>query len=248
LTCCFKKSRCIFIIGIEKKRYRTGFSNMALNSLSDKLVKQISEAAEIMRRGGIVAYPTDTVYGLGADAFNTDGVEKVYRIKQRPYTMPLPVLLADKAQAASLAASISGFAGCLMEKFWPGGLTLVLEADASLPACITGGGDKIAVRVPDHIVPVTLVRELGKPIVGTSANISSYPSVVTAEEVAQQLGNEVDIIIDAGRCPGGLESTVADVTGQSPIILRQGAIPEEEIMKTYREYINGAGESENSIR
>ena len=221
---------------------------MSFNSLYDKVVKQIGEAVEIMKKGGIVAYPTDTVYGLGADAFNTDAVEKVYRIKQRPFNMPLPVLLSDEAQAASVAVAISGFAGFLMKRFWPGGLTLVLTADASLPACITGGGNKVAVRVPDHIIPVTLIRELGKPVVGTSANISNYPSVATAEEVAEQLGNDVDLIIDGGRCPGGLESTVVDVTGQSPVVLRQGAVPEERIMKAYREYLNGAGEGEYSVR
>jgi L-threonylcarbamoyladenylate synthase len=210
-----------------------------LNPLSDLVVKQIDEAVEIMRKGGVVAFPTDTVYGLGADALNASAVEKVFKIKQRLYNLPLPVLLADESQAASVAVSISEFARCLMKKFWPGGLTLVLNGGASLPELITGGGDKVAVRVPDHIIPVTLISKLGKPVVGTSANVSNNPSVITAEEVKKQLGDDIGLIIDGGRCPGGLESTVVDVTGEYSVVLRQGAIAEEEIMQVYREYNEG---------
>jgi len=210
-----------------------------LNSLSDQVVRQIDQAVEIMRQGGVVVFPTDTVYGLGADAFNTHAVEKVFKIKQRPFSLPLPVLLADESQTATVAVAISEFARRLMKRFWPGGLTLVLNGGASLPELITGGGDKIAVRVPDHIIPVTLISRLGKPVVGTSANVSNSPSVATAEDVEKQLGADVDLIIDGGRCPGSLESTVVDVTGQSPIVLRQGAIAEAEIMRIYEEYNKG---------
>ena len=114
----------------------------------------------------------------------------------------------------------------------------MLPKKDTLPDIVTAGSNKVAVRIPDHVVPISLIRGLGKPIVGTSANISDKPSPVTAEGAEQQLGRQVDLIIDMGRCPGGLESTVVDVTGETPVILRQGVIPEEEIKKVCREYAN----------
>jgi len=122
----------------------------------------------------------------------------------------------------------------LIERFWPGGLTLVLPKRDTLPAIITAGGDKIAVRVPAHDVPLRLIRGLGRPIVGTSANISGKPNPLTAAEVEGQLDGKVDLIINGGRCPGGMESTVVDVTGESPVILRAGIIPEADINKACR--------------
>jgi L-threonylcarbamoyladenylate synthase len=197
---------------------------------------QVDRAIEIFKNGGIVAFPTDTVYGLGGDVFNVAAVERIYRVKQRPRNMPLPVLLADSTQLADVVASVPETARCLMRHFWPGGLTLVLSKKDTLPDIITAGSNKVAVRIPDHVVPLSLIRGFGAPIVGTSANISDEPSPVTAEEVEQQLDGQVDLIIDMGRCPGGLESTVVDVTGEVPVILRRGVIPEEEINRIFQEY------------
>jgi len=185
-----------------------------------EIASQTDEAVRLLKAGGIVAFPTDTVYGLGADAFNSEAAERIYKVKQRPHHLPLPILLADVEQITSVVDSVSEIAQLLMRRFWPGGLTLVLPKAASLPDVITAGNDKVAVRIPDHIVPLTIIRGLGLPIIGTSANISDKPSVVTAQEVEQQLGSQVDLIIDMGRCPGGLESTVVDVTGEKPVILR----------------------------
>jgi len=207
------------------------------SELSPALARQVEQAVEIMKRGGIAAYPTDTVYGLGADAFNLKAVERIYQVKQRPRNLPLPVLLAGREQVASVAAAVSEIAHPLMEHFCPGGLTLVLPRADSFPAAVAGGSDKVAVRMPDHAVPVAIIRGLGAPIIGTSANLSNKPSALTAREVEAQLGGKVDIIVDGGRCPGGLESTVVDLTSGVPLILRRGAVPEVEVQRVYRENI-----------
>ena len=207
-------------------------------NLSTKIALQVDRAIEILRAGGIVAFPTDTVYGLGGDAFNSKVAERIYSAKQRPRSLPLPILLADLTQVAAVANSVPDIARFLMKRFWPGGLTLVLPKGVSIPGVISAGGDKVAIRIPNHIVPLALIHGLGAPIIGTSANISDKPSPVTAQEVEQQLGSQVDLIIDMGRCPGGLESTVVDVTGETPVILRQGIIPEDEIKRACREYAN----------
>ena len=207
-----------------------------MGNLSGQVMFQVDRAIEVLRNGGIVAFPTDTVYGLGGDVFSIEAAERIYRVKQRPRHMPLPVLLADSAQLADIVASVPEAARCLIKHFWPGGLTLVLTKKNSLPDIITAGSSKVAVRIPDHVVPLTLIRGLGAPIIGTSANISGKPNPVTAQEVEQQIGGRVDLIIDMGRCPGGSESTVVDVTGETPVILRRGIIAEEEINRVCQEY------------
>lgn len=209
-----------------------------MSNLSGQVMIQVNRAIEILKNGGIVAFPTDTVYGLGGDAFNIGAAERIYRVKQRPRHLPLPVLLADSMQLDDIVAMVPETACYLMRHFWPGGLTLVLPKKDTFPDIITAGSNRVAVRIPDHVVPLALIRGLGAPIIGTSANISDKPSPVTAEEVEQQLGSQVDLIIDMGRCPGGLESTVVDVTGETPVILRQGVVSEEEILSVCRKYAN----------
>ena len=183
----------------------------------------INQAITILKRGGIVAFPTDTVYGLGAGAYLPHAIEKVYQVKERPRKMALPLLLADITQISEVSSEVPEVAWVLAESFLPGALTLVLSAAASVPSIVTAGGRTVAVRVPAHPVPMALVKGLGSPIVGTSANISSGSSPITADEVASQLGDRIDLIIDGGRCSGG-ESTIVDVTGVKPVIIRQGAI------------------------
>jgi L-threonylcarbamoyladenylate synthase len=208
-----------------------------LDNLSHQLRSQINRAIEILKNGGIVAFPTDTVYGLGCDVFNVAAVERIYKVKQRAGNMPLPVLVAGEDQLSEIVADVPDMARCLIRHFWPGGLTLLLPKKANLPDIITAGQDKVAVRVPNHVVPISLIRGLGSPIIGTSANVSGKPSPVTAAEVEEQVGKGVDLIIDGGRCPSGLESSVVDVTGERPVVLRQGAITEMEVGKVCREYI-----------
>lgn len=205
-------------------------------NLSKKVTLQVDRAIKILRAGGIVVYPTDTVYGLGCNALNSEAVERIYRVKQRPSNQPLPVLLADVTELDVVVQSVPEIARFLISRFWPGGLTVVLPKTASVPSIVTAGSDKVAVRIPNHVAPITIIRGLDAPIIGTSANISDKPSPVTPEEVKQQLGDAVDLIIDAGRCPGGIESTVVDFMEDKPIILRQGIISEDEIRRACQEY------------
>jgi L-threonylcarbamoyladenylate synthase len=203
----------------------------------DALQREIQKGVDILREGGVVAFPTDTVYGLGGDAFNSAAVERVYAIKKRPWNRPLPLLIADMSHLKDLAADpIPEIAWFLARRFWPGPLTMVLPRKDSVPES-AGTGDTIAVRVPNHLVCLALIEGLANPLVGTSANISGLPPALTAGEVRQQLGGTVDLIIDAGTCPGGKESTVVDISGDRPVALRQGIITSLEIDTAYREYL-----------
>jgi L-threonylcarbamoyladenylate synthase len=199
------------------------------------LKQEIEKGVRILQKGGVIAFPTDTVYGLGCDAFNSTAVESIYEIKNRPKDRQLPLLIADVEQLITLADPISEIAWFLARRFWPGGLTLVLSKTNSLPVYLASGST-IAVRFPDHPTCLAIIQQLGNPIIGTSANISGQPAAFTAEEVGQQLVGKVDFIINGGKCPGGNESTVVDVTHELPIILRQGIIPSHEIDKAYKEY------------
>jgi L-threonylcarbamoyladenylate synthase len=199
------------------------------------LQPEIEKGVKILQKGGVIAFPTDTVYGLGADAFNSTAVERIYEIKNRLKHRQLPLLIADVEQLITLADPIPEIAWFLARRFWPGGLTLVLSKTNSLPVYLASG-PTIAVRVPNHPVCLALIQRLGNPLIGTSANISGQPAALTAEEVRQQLGGKTNFVINGGKCPGGKESTVVDVTHESPIILRQGLIPSHEIDKAYEEY------------
>jgi L-threonylcarbamoyladenylate synthase len=198
--------------------------------------REIEKGVKILRKGGVIAFPTDTVYGLGADAFNSIAVERIYEIKNRPKHQQLPLLIADVEQLTALANPIPEIAWFLAKRFWPGGLTLVLSKTDLVPAYLSPG-PTIAVRIPNHPVCLALIQHLGNPIIGTSANISGQPAALTADEVGQQLGGKIDFVINGGKCPGGKESTVVDVTRNSPIILRQGIISSHEIDKAYKEYL-----------
>jgi L-threonylcarbamoyladenylate synthase len=202
----------------------------------DILPREIEKGVKILKKDGVIAFPTDTVYGLGADAFNATAVERIYKIKNRSRHQQLPLLIADIEQLTALANPIPEIAWFLTRHFWPGGLTLVLPKTDSLPVHLASG-PTIAVRVPNHPICLALIQRLGNPIIGTSANISSRPSVLTADEVEQQLGGKIDFVIDGGKCPGGRESTIVDVTCEPPVILRQGIIPSHEVDKVYKEYL-----------
>jgi len=197
--------------------------------LTAAIQQQVEQAITILKRGGIVACPTDTVYGVGAAINIEQAVERVYQIKGRPHSRALPILLAEKYQLAEVAKVVPPLARRLADRFFPGALTIVLFKSDSVSDIVTGGLKTIAVRIADHPIPVAIVRGLGTPIVGTSANLSGSPSALTAEEVRAQLGEQVDMIIDGGRCPGGRESTIIDLTGERPLILRKGPISLEEL-------------------
>ena len=206
------------------------------NKLLSSLQKQVEQGISILKKGGIVAFPTDTVYGLGAAVNLPQAVERVYQVKERPKNMPLPLLLADKSQIEEVAEPVPPIAWLLAAKFLPGALTIVLFKSRAVPDTVTGGGNTVAIRIPAHPIPHALARGVGTPIVGTSANLSGKPSALTAEEVYTQLGNKVDLIIDGGRCPDGKESTIVDLTGETPLVLREGAISQEELSSAYRHW------------
>ena len=173
--------------------------------------------------------PTDTLYGLAACVFNLDAVQRVFDLKGRPANMPIPVLLADATDLESCVKEIPDAAFDLADKFWPGALTLVLKKSNAIPDIISAGGDTVAVRVPNHSVPRQLVRGLGAPITGTSANRSGQPGLTAADAVRETFVDELELVIDAGEITGGVASTVLDLSGGVPVLLRQGAVSSEEI-------------------
>ena len=202
-----------------------------LTTLPLPIQQQVERGVSILKQGGIVAYPTDTVYGLGASANLQSAVERVYQVKERPRNMALPLLLANISQISEIAEPVPQVAWLLARNFLPGALTIVLPKSKAVPDFIAAGGMTVAIRIPAHPVPVALIEGLGVPIVGTSANLSGKPSTLTAGEVHSQFGDRIDLIIDSGRCLGGKESTIVDVTGETPVVLREGAISKEELKR-----------------
>jgi L-threonylcarbamoyladenylate synthase len=199
--------------------------------LNDALLKQAVAAVKILAAGGLVAFPTDTVYGVGAKFDSIPAVERVFAVKKRPYSSALPLIMADEAQLDMVAVNVSPLARELARRFWPGELTLIVPRSAAVPDAVTSGGDSVAVRVSGHPLSRWLAAELGAPIVGTSANLHGRPSPVTAAEVRAQLGDGVDMIIDGGACRYGRESTIIDVSGDMPKIVRPGVVTRAEIEK-----------------
>jgi len=197
--------------------------------LSSSIQEQVEKGISILKQGGVVVFPTDTIYGLGASINVSSAVERVYQIKERPRQMALPLLLADVSQIDEVARSVPPPVRLLADKFLPGALTLVLFKSKSVPDIVTSNNKSVAVRIPAHPIPIALVRGVGTPVVGTSANLSGSPSALTADEARAQLGDKVDLIIDGGQCPGGKESTIVDLTGETPVILREGAVSREEL-------------------
>jgi L-threonylcarbamoyladenylate synthase len=189
----------------------------------------LAEAIAVLKGGGLVAYPSDTVYGLGAAASDERAVARVFAVKGRLSGKALPLLLAGVEDMAPLCAEVSPIAKLLTERFWPGPLTLVLRRSPAFQSAALGGGENVALRVPDHHFLRQLIRALGEPISGTSANRSGRPSCRTPREVQRRLRDAVDLIIDGGPSRAGQESTVVDITEDTPVIVRTGALSREEI-------------------
>ncbi|MEO6196841.1 MAG: L-threonylcarbamoyladenylate synthase [Dehalococcoidia bacterium] len=189
----------------------------------------ISMAADILRRGGLVAFPTETVYGLGAAVFNRHAVARIFEVKGRPADNPLIVHVSSRAMLDGVVRDVPDTAGHLMEAFWPGPLTLVLRRSRRVPSIVSAGLDTVAVRVPADPVALQLIRLTGQPIAAPSANRSGRPSPTTAEHVVRDLGSMVDLVIEGGPTQCGVESTVVDVTGAVPVLLRPGGISKEAI-------------------
>ena len=194
--------------------------------------EDIAAAAAIIRGGGLVAFPTETVYGLGADALNRDAVEKIYQAKGRPSDNPLIVHVAEAGDlqlVADFSGSVAKVAKLLAKCFWPGPLTLVLKRKAEVPDVTTGGLDTVAVRVPGDMTARALIGKAGCPVAAPSANLSGRPSPTMASHVIEDLDGRVDAVIAGEKCRIGIESTVLDVTGEIPVILRPGVITKHDI-------------------
>jgi L-threonylcarbamoyladenylate synthase len=185
---------------------------------------EIARAAEILRTGGIVAFPTETVYGLGGDASDPAAVAKIYALKGRPANHPVIVHLASTHQAARWAAEIPEFAHRLAARFWPGPLTLILRRATGVLDAVTGGQDTVALRVPSHPVAQALLAAFDGGVAAPSANRFGRVSATTAEHVREEFGARVELVLDGGACAIGIESTIVDVSGTAPVLLRPGGI------------------------
>lgn len=187
----------------------------------------IRYAAEFIRRGDLVAIPTDTFYGIAADPFNLMAVEQIYRVKGRPETRALPILVNSIPQAISLARDVPYTFHKLAAKFWPGPLTLLVEASTGVPLKITANTGNVAVRWPKSVFVSALIDLVKGPITGTSGNISGQPACATADELFKQMGDRLPLIIDAGETPGNLASTIVKLEGDDWAVMREGVISEE---------------------
>ncbi len=189
----------------------------------------ISEAARAISNGGIVSFPTRYLYGLGANALNPDAVDRVFAIKQRPYSKPLSVLISHQDDLSLLARNVPPAAVSIMEGFWPGDITIVFEAHATLPLNLTAGTGKIGVRLPQYPVAVALTNAVQGPITATSANITGRGGCSRVSDLDPVVADKLDLILDAGPLEGGTGSTVIDVTFDIPKIFREGAVPAKDI-------------------
>jgi len=183
---------------------------------------KIKKAASVLKKGGLVAFPTETVYGLGANLLDKEAIKKIYEIKNRPKNKPLTVHIADMDAVKKMVGGIPPMAERLMGRYWPGPLTIILKDRR---------GKKIGLRMPDNKIAFLLIKKAGVPVVAPSANISGNKPPTSAKEVLRDLDGEIDIVIDGGKTKIGIESTVVDMTGRAPKILREGAITETEVRR-----------------
>lgn len=188
----------------------------------------IDQATATLRCGGVVAFPTDTVYGVGTDPFQPEAVRKLYQIKGRPMDKPIPILVGSVDDVPRVAQDLPPMFNQLAERFWPGGLTLIVKAK-TLPSEVTAGGDTVGVRMPDHPIALALLQRFGGAIATTSANRSDEPPATSAEEVRSELGELVDIILDGGPTTTSVASTVLDLSVSPPQIRRHGGISMDQL-------------------
>jgi L-threonylcarbamoyladenylate synthase len=191
--------------------------------------KILARAAEILAGGGIIAYPTETFYGLGADAINEKAIEKIFTVKGRNFNNPISLIIGQADDIYPLVQDVPQTAKKLMAAFWPGALTIVFLAANNVSTLLTAGSGKIGLRVSSHPIAHVIVQKLKKPLTATSANLSGFPECSRASEVAEQIGDKIDAVVDWGQTKGGKASTIIDVTCAPPVILREGAISRKAI-------------------
>jgi len=185
----------------------------------------ILEAVRIMKGGGVIAYPTETFYGLGADIGNAQALEKIYAIKGRDFDKPISIIIGSREDVATFARDITPAAETLMDRFWPGGITLLFNASEDVPGKLTAKTGKIGIRLSSNPVATLLAQSLSGAITATSANRSGREECVSIEEVVDSIGENLDAVINGGRTPGGAGSTIVDTTVDPPVIVREGIIP-----------------------
>ena len=191
----------------------------------------LTRAAEILAGGGVIAYPTETFYGLGADATNEKAIEKIFAVKGRNFKNPISLIIGQADDIYPLVQDVPETAKKLMTAFWPGALTIIFSAADKISPLLTAGSGKIGLRVSSHPGAQGIVQKLKRPLTATSANLSGAPECTRASEVAEQIGDKIDAIIDLGNTPGTKGSTIIDVTCTPPVILREGAISRKIIEK-----------------
>ena len=194
----------------------------------------IRQAAELIKTGRLVAFPTRALYGIGADIYNPDAVSRVFQAKHRAADKPVSVLIRSEAQLNELADDVQETARRLMERFWPGLITLVFAAKPDVPAALTGNTGRIGIRMPAHPVADALLAELTHPITGTSANLSGEPGCAQISELSLDVANKMAMILDAGPLAGGAGSTVVDVSETPPTVLREGGVSELDILNSLK--------------
>ncbi len=198
----------------------------------ESLRKALDEAAKTISEGGIVAFPTESFYGLGVDATNSNAIKKIFKIKNRDPDLPILILISSLRELPKYVVSIPPGANRMGKKFWPGGLTMIFLSSPLLPSVLTGGKGKVGIRISSHPLANALSRALNVPITGTSANISGRPPCIMADQVVKCLGDDLDLILDGGITEGKYPSTMLDVTIDPPLIIREGIIKAEDIMKS----------------
>ena len=189
----------------------------------------LAEAVSILHRGGIIAYPTETFYGLGVDGENEQAIEKIFLVKGRAFRHPIALIIGDEAPLSDLTTEFPAVGRLLADKLWPGPLTLVVKSSAKVSPRLTAGSGKIGIRISSHLVAKALAMTFGRAITATSANLSGAPECNTGQQVLEQLGDRIDAIIDGGVTPGGEGSTFLDITTEPPTLLRKGIVPESII-------------------
>ena len=212
----------------------TIISKIDINNI-DK--NEIKRQAKLLSEGKTVIFPTETVYGLGANALDEDAVKKIYEAKGRPSDNPLIVHIYDKEEVYNLAENINEKAKTIMDKFWPGPITIILNKKDIVPYRTSGGLETVAIRMPSHLIAREIIKEAGVPIAAPSANISGRPSPTKADHVYEEMNGRVSGIVLGGDCNFGLESTVLDVTTENPMILRPGSITKEDLEKVIGEVL-----------
>lgn len=230
-SCAGERGRTAFTTSPKAKQLPAELLRVNAQSPEPEVVRY---AVHFLARGGVIAVPTDTFYGLAADPFNLSAVDEIYRVKGRPETRALPILVNSLEQAITLARDAPQNFLKLAQKFWPGALTLVVEAANRLPLKVTANTGKIALRWPKSAVVSKMIEEFDSPMTGTSANISGFASCSNAEQVMKQLGNRLPLVLDAGETGATISSTIVELRGGAWKIIREGAVPVAEIEKALK--------------